>query len=159
MVNGAGKIACKQIHFKENFRNFSNFSDLMLPGVIVKGQVNLYTFKGIQKDSLCCICLAGNKLKSYKLKILLILLHLVLRVPIAIGRTSMCGEDMYMSGMRGKCVTILHIYQDQLWALGDQSIQPPIIPNSEIVAEGSTDEEVEKGNEIKKETEEDGKAE
>jgi len=34
-----------------------------------------------------------------------------------------------MSGMKGKCLSILHIYQDNLWALGDQSIQVPFIPS------------------------------
>jgi translation initiation factor 2D len=51
------------------------------------------------------------------------------RVPVGIGKTYLSGEDMYMSAMKGKCLSILHIYQDNLWALGDQSIQVPFIPS------------------------------
>jgi len=51
------------------------------------------------------------------------------RVPVGIGKTYFSGEDMYMSGMKGKCLSIFHIYQDNLWALGDQSIQVPFIPS------------------------------
>ena len=51
----------------------------------------------------------------------------IISVPIAIGRTALCGEDMYMSGMRGRGVGILHIFKDYLWMLGNQNLQPPII--------------------------------
>lgn len=48
-------------------------------------------------------------------------------VPIAIGKTALSGEDMYMSAMRGRGVNVIHIYKDNLWSLGDQSIMPPFI--------------------------------
>ncbi len=32
-----------------------------------------------------------------------------------------------MSGMRGKCVNIIHTFKDSLWGLGDVSIIPPVI--------------------------------
>jgi hypothetical protein len=32
-----------------------------------------------------------------------------------------------MSAMKGRCVTILNIYEDNLWAMGDKSIQIPLI--------------------------------
>lgn len=51
----------------------------------------------------------------------------ILRAPIAIGKTNLSGEDMYMSAMRGKCLNIIHVYQDSLWAMGDKSIQVPSI--------------------------------
>ena len=34
---------------------------------------------------------------------------------------------MYMSAMKGKCLNILNIYKDNLWALGDKSIEVPQI--------------------------------
>lgn len=33
----------------------------MLPGVIIKQPLNLYTFKGIAKNELCCVCIRGNE--------------------------------------------------------------------------------------------------
>lgn len=53
------------------------------------------------------------------------------RVPVAIGRAAMSGDDMYMSQMKGKCVNIIHVYRDNLWALGDQTISLPVIPDIE----------------------------
>lgn len=48
---------------------------------------------------------------------------------------------MYMSAMKGRCVSILNIYEDNLWAMGDKSIQIPLIlPQSD-------DKQVEKSNE------------
>ena len=51
---------------------------------------------------------------------------------------------MYMSAMKGRCVSILNIYEDNLWAMGDKSIQIPLIlPQSD-------DKQVEKSNETDK---------
>ena len=36
---------------------------------------------------------------------------------------------MYMSAMKGKCLNILQIFQDTLWASGDKSVQVPILPS------------------------------
>lgn len=33
----------------------------MLPGIVTKETVNLYTFKHIKKNELCSICISGNK--------------------------------------------------------------------------------------------------
>ena len=40
---------------------FEYLIDLMLPGVITQGPVNLYTFKDVKKDQLCCVCIKGNE--------------------------------------------------------------------------------------------------
>lgn len=48
------------------FNKLANGADLMLPGVIVDGEINLYTFKNIKKDDLCCICLSDNRLNCEK---------------------------------------------------------------------------------------------
>ena len=64
-------------------------------------------------------------------------------VPIAIGTTALSGEDMYMSAMRGCGIRILHIFKDYLWALGDQSLQPPIVEiKQESCVEATTIENV-----------------
>lgn len=81
-----------------------------MPGLITPGPVNLYTFKHIKKHDLVALCLNSND------------------APIAIGKTYLSGEDMYMSAMKGKCLNILQIYQDNLWSLGDKSLQVPNIP-------------------------------
>ena len=41
---------------------------------------------------------------------------------------------MYMSAMRGRGVAILHIFKDNLWMLGDQSLQPPFIEKIKLNA-------------------------
>ena len=69
----------------------------MLPGLIIPNNnnnetINLYTFKHINKNELYSLCLNGND------------------APIAIGITWLSGEDMYMSGMRDKCLNILHLH-------------------------------------------------
>lgn len=52
---------------------------------------------------------------------------------------------MYMSGMRGKCLNMLHVYEDSLWALGDKSIKPPLIlPQAPTLTKTEEDKEVEK---------------
>ena len=40
----------------------------------------------------------------------------------------MSGEDMYMSGMRGKCLSILNIHRDNLCTMGEKSVEMPNIP-------------------------------
>lgn len=50
-----------------------------------------------------------------------------------------------MSGMRGKCLNMLHVYEDSLWALGDKSIKPPLIlPQAPTPTKTEEDKEVEK---------------
>lgn len=89
----------------------------MMPGLITPEPVNLYTFKHIKKNDLVALCLNGND------------------ASIAIGKAHYSGDDMYMSGMRGKCLNILQIYQDTLWALGNRTIPVPNIPTAPKVPE------------------------
>ena len=44
-----------------------------------------------------------------------------------------------MSGMKGRGLKILHIYQDNLWALGDRTIPVPNIPIQETTTEIKTE--------------------
>ncbi len=69
------------------------------------------------------------------------------------GKTTLSGEDMYMSGMKGRCVYILNIYEDNLWAMGDKSIQIPMIlpQNNEKINENPNETESQIKNEIEDE--------
>ena len=92
---------------KHVFSKLLNGADLMLPGVILPpGSVTPQTFRHVKRDELCTICLEDN------------------RFPIGLGQTTMDGEDMYMSGMKGRGIAILHLYQDTLWNIGPRSEGP-----------------------------------
>ncbi|CAF1067198.1 unnamed protein product [Rotaria magnacalcarata] len=89
------------------FNKLMNGADLMLPGLILPpGSVISQTFRHVQRDQLCSICLDDN------------------RYPIGIGQTTMDGDDMYMSGMKGRGIALLHIYQDTLWNFGPRTEGP-----------------------------------
>ncbi|CAH1244213.1 EIF2D [Branchiostoma lanceolatum] len=83
-------------------KNLCGGADLMLPGVI-EGAEGLPV---IDKNKLCAISLLGNS------------------APVAVGRTTMSSAQMAECGMRGKGVTVLHTYLDQLWEHGDQTPLP-----------------------------------
>merc|ERR1711988_1508119 len=100
--------------FPDVHKRIAGGADLMLPGVIVpEGQVTPHTFGHISKGARCGVKLLGN------------------RAPVAVGRTSISGSDMYESAMKGKGVIIFHFYKDQLWAHGDKS-DPPQISDPEF---------------------------
>ncbi|BFY99154.1 hypothetical protein BsWGS_02194 [Bradybaena similaris] len=91
------------------FEKLQRGADLMLPGVVPDKEPSPKMFGNLQKGDLVCVTIAGNK------------------SPVALGKALLSGEDMYMSAMRGKGVSILHIYGDALWEFGDKS-QPPLVP-------------------------------
>ncbi|XP_053990481.1 eukaryotic translation initiation factor 2D-like [Hylaeus volcanicus] len=82
-------------------------ADLMLPGVVVKEPVTLYSFGKLPKGTPVSIDTEDNK------------------AAVAVGLTARSSEDMYMSGGHGKCVEILHVIGDMLCQLG----KPPVRPN------------------------------
>jgi translation initiation factor 2D len=101
---------------KHVFSKLINGADLMLPGLILpSGGVTLQTLRHIKRDDLCSICLDDN------------------RYPIGIGQTTMDGEDMYMSGMKGRGILTLHLYQDALWNIGPRSEVPYEKEQQELV--------------------------
>lgn len=102
------------------FSKLKGGADLMLPGVVVEGEVTPYTFGKLQKGDLCCVCLLGNK------------------APVAVGRAALSGSDMFDSAMRGKGVQVVHIFGDELWAFGDKS-QPPMIPDNIVITDSNGD--------------------
>jgi translation initiation factor 2D len=92
---------------KHVFNKLMNGADLMLPGLILSPcSVTPQTFRHVKRDDLCTICLDDN------------------RYPIGIGQTTMDGDDMYMSGMKGRGVILIHIYQDTLWNIGPRTETP-----------------------------------
>ncbi|XP_014776096.1 eukaryotic translation initiation factor 2D isoform X1 [Octopus bimaculoides] len=99
------------------FTKITGGADLMLPGVIMKGDVFPWTFKHIKKGDICSVNVQGNQ------------------SPLAIGKMLMSGLDMYESAMKGKGMTILHFYGDELWAAGSKS-EPPRI-RSDTVSDNS----------------------
>lgn len=86
-------------------------ADLMLPGIILPdgNSFGPKSFGNLQKGDICAVNLITNK------------------ACIAVGITALSSEDMFVSGKRGKGVTILHTYSDHLWSLGDKS-PPPNLP-------------------------------
>ncbi|XP_072135056.1 eukaryotic translation initiation factor 2D isoform X2 [Mobula birostris] len=96
-------------------------ADLMLPGVILP-PIGL---PEVLQGDLCAITLVGN------------------RAPVAIGLASMSTAEMLEAGMKGKGITTLHTYLDQLWAFGEKT-HPPVIAAEHSYSEETGDQEEEK---------------
>ncbi|CAC5398901.1 EIF2D [Mytilus coruscus] len=115
------------------FSKLKGGADLMLPGVVVEGEVTPYTFRNIKKGDLCSVCLIGNK------------------APVAVGRAALSGSDMFESAMRGKGVQIVHLFGDDLWSFGDKS-QIPVIPDGMLLMNEDDDsDKYEQSNSMKME--------
>ncbi|XP_063607889.1 eukaryotic translation initiation factor 2D-like [Penaeus indicus] len=85
-------------------------ADLMLPGIVVKGQVGPTSYGKFEKGLPAAVNTLENK------------------APQAVGITAQSSMDMYMSARRGKGITILQVYRDHLWELGSKSPPPPMGP-------------------------------
>ncbi|KAI9276194.1 hypothetical protein BC943DRAFT_364395 [Umbelopsis sp. AD052] len=93
-------------------------TDLMIPG-LVAGSEGLPNLKA---GDLVAICINGYK------------------YPLAVGRMALDTSNIAVrSGMKGKAVNLIHVYQDCLWAMGDKS-EPPNLESIER-SEDSDDEE------------------
>ncbi|KAJ8257401.1 hypothetical protein GJAV_G00185210 [Gymnothorax javanicus] len=80
-------------------------ADLMLPGVVVPST----GLPEVRKGDCCCVSTVDN------------------RAPVAVGTTTMSTSEMYDLGMKGRGVSVLHTYMDNLWGFGDKT-GPPSIP-------------------------------
>ncbi|XP_076279212.1 eukaryotic translation initiation factor 2D isoform X1 [Lasioglossum baleicum] len=89
-------------------------ADLMLPGVVIKEPVTLYSFGKLQKGTLVSVDTDDNK------------------ASVAVGITALSSEDMYMSGGYGKCIEILHVVGDTLCQLGKPPTRPNLGPSVNI---------------------------
>lgn len=95
-------------------------ADLMLPGVVVPAD----GIPEVNQGDCCAVTLVMN------------------RAPVAVGTAAVSSAEMRNRGMKGKGVTIVHAYMDQLWAFGDKS-HPPVMPviNFPAQVEGDTEGE------------------
>ncbi|KAG7199745.1 hypothetical protein KM043_000417 [Ampulex compressa] len=83
---------------------------LMLPGLVLKEPVNMYSFGKLAKGTPVSVNTEENK------------------APVAVGITALSSEDMYMSGRHGKCVEILHVLGDTLCQMGKPPARPELGP-------------------------------
>ncbi|KAI6184009.1 PUA and Translation initiation factor SUI1 domain containing protein [Aphelenchoides bicaudatus] len=89
-------------------------ADLMLPGVHVLSD---YLFPEFAKGCAIAVAIYYRDTDTFS--------------PIAIGTSLMSSADMFSSGMKGKGVEILHMFQDKLWEFGSKS-KPVRIPLNKI---------------------------
>ncbi|XP_051890752.1 eukaryotic translation initiation factor 2D isoform X2 [Pristis pectinata] len=73
------------------------------------------------------------------------------RAPVAIGLANMSTTEMLAAGMKGKGITTLHTYLDQLWAFGEKT-HPPVIAHKHDDSEQVGDQEGEEKGEVVIET-------
>jgi len=85
-------------------------ADLMLPGIIVKQDKGIRCYGRLNKGELVAINTNKNS------------------AAVAIGKTALSSEDMYMAGRRGKGVEILHCVGDFLYKVGTQELPPELGP-------------------------------
>ncbi|XP_011632105.1 eukaryotic translation initiation factor 2D [Pogonomyrmex barbatus] len=93
-------------------------ADLMLPGLILKEPVTLYSFGKRPKGTPVSINTENNK------------------AAIAVGVTALSSEDMYLAAGHGKCVEVFHVIGDMLCQLGKPPLRPDLGPPN---IDGSTD--------------------
>lgn len=89
---------------------FNNGADLMLPGIIVKEDKGMRCYGRLNKGELVAINTNKNS------------------AAVAVGKTALSSEDMYMAGRRGKGVEILHCVGDFLCKVGTQESPPDLGP-------------------------------
>jgi len=82
----------------------------MLPGLVFNGERSIGSYGKLAKGERVSVNLSTNQ------------------AAIAVGRTLHSSYDMYMCGGHGKCVEILHVVGDELWALGGKFSPPELGP-------------------------------
>lgn len=83
-------------------------ADLMLPGVLIEGEISVVKLGKLEKGVVCAVCLQNN------------------RAAVAVGTTNISSLDMLECGMRGKGVQIVHVVGDFLWKMGPKDHLPNI---------------------------------
>ncbi|CAL8367753.1 unnamed protein product [Lota lota] len=83
-------------------------ADLMLPGVVVPS----CGLPEVRQGECCVIKVVGNE------------------APMAVGTAAMSTAEMCSAGMKGRGVSVLHTFMDNLWAYGDKSC-PALISDTE----------------------------
>lgn len=82
-----------------------NGADLMAPGVLAE-ESSIKEMRNLKVNDICAIRIFGNK------------------APIAVGVAIMSLNDLCTDGIKGKAVTIIHNYKDNLWASGSSEDLP-----------------------------------
>ncbi|CAO3585977.1 unnamed protein product [Absidia cylindrospora] len=98
-------------------------ADLMIPGLVNGPDGSL---PQVKKGELVAITIRGYK------------------YPLAVGTMATSSADIKVrSGMKGKAVIILHVYNDFLWSMGDKSSPPELkdISDDEYVEEEEDNDE------------------
>uniref|UniRef100_A0A3Q3XFM1 Eukaryotic translation initiation factor 2D n=1 Tax=Mola mola TaxID=94237 RepID=A0A3Q3XFM1_MOLML len=95
-------------------------ADLMLPGVVVSSS----GLPDVKQGDLCAVTVVSN------------------RAPVAVGTAAVSCAEMRNAGMKGKGVSVLHTYMDNLWAFGDKS-GPPSLLDAESEGQDVNGEECE----------------
>ncbi|XP_023649324.2 eukaryotic translation initiation factor 2D isoform X2 [Paramormyrops kingsleyae] len=93
-------------------------ADLMLPGVVVPPE----GLPDVNQGDRCAVTVVKN------------------RAPVAVGTAAVSTSEMLGLAMKGRGVSILHAYMDSLWAFGDKTGPPTILPlhNMEFAEEECT---------------------
>ncbi|XP_048873255.1 eukaryotic translation initiation factor 2D isoform X3 [Brienomyrus brachyistius] len=101
-------------------------ADLMLPGVVVPPE----GLPDVRQGDCCAVTVVKN------------------RAPVAMGTAAMSTSEMLGLAMKGRGVSILHAYMDSLWAFGDKTGPPTILPlhnmefaEDDCMREGEIEEE------------------
>lgn len=89
-----------------------NGADLMAPGIVIN-ELTIQEMRNLKKNDICAIKICGNK------------------SPIAIGIAVMSINDLCTDGIKGKAVTIVHNYKDNLWSSGSNK-DLPIIDDQQL---------------------------
>uniref|UniRef100_A0A674N2H3 Eukaryotic translation initiation factor 2D n=1 Tax=Takifugu rubripes TaxID=31033 RepID=A0A674N2H3_TAKRU len=106
-------------------------ADLMLPGVVLPSS----GLPHVQQGDCCAVTVVSN------------------RAPVAVGTAALSSAEMLSSGMRGRGVSVLHTYMDNLWSFGDKS-GPPALPDLESEGGEANGEECDHAEEEQEEEEE-----
>ncbi|CAL8276057.1 unnamed protein product [Boreogadus saida] len=104
-------------------------ADLMLPGVVVPS----CGLPEVRQGECCVVKVVGNE------------------APMAVGIAAMSTAEMCSAGMKGRGVSVLHTFMDNLWAYGDKSC-PALISDAEttggeVLNRDENNEEGESGEE------------
>ncbi|XP_055931703.1 eukaryotic translation initiation factor 2D-like isoform X2 [Argiope bruennichi] len=89
----------------------TNGADLMAPGVVTDDYI-VKDMNNLKPNDICAVRIIGNK------------------AAVAVGKALMSKDELCQEGVKGKAVSIIHCYKDNLWLSGEQ-IDLPILPEEE----------------------------
>ncbi|GFT71452.1 eukaryotic translation initiation factor 2D [Nephila pilipes] len=90
-----------------------NGADLMAPGIIIEDYL-ISEMGDLKVNDICAVRIIGNK------------------APVAVGLALLSKADLCQEGIKGKAISIIHCYKDNLWLSGDQTTLP-LIPEDEPI--------------------------